>query len=157
MAAETSSLSNNEAGRGFTHIYVADYEDLQSIGNGGQVTIATIPAGGAVELVYVDEVEAFAGTTTLVIDIGTSAGDPDEFINALDVDNMSGPVFNTGELMTQSAGTTTQLGGAFPVSPVASDTAILLEVTDAGIASATAGKLFVGMRILDPRKLANGL
>lgn len=154
MAAETSALTNNEAGRGFTHIYVADYEDLQAIGNGGQATIATIPAGGAVELVYVDEVTAFAGTSSLVIDIGTTSGDPDEFIDALDVDGMSGPVWNTGDLMTQSAGTTTILGGSHPVSGVASDTAILLEVTDAAIASATAGKLFVGMRILDPRSLA---
>ena len=154
MAAETSALTNNEAGRGFTHFYVADYEDLQAIGNGGQKTIATIPAGGAVELVYVDEVTAFAGTTSLVIDIGTTAGDPDEFIDALDVDAMTVPVFNTGDLMVQSAGTTTYLGGALPVKPVASDAAILLEVTDAAIASATAGKLFVGLRILDPRALA---
>ena len=27
-------LSNNEAGRGFTHVYTATYEDLQTIGNG---------------------------------------------------------------------------------------------------------------------------
>ena len=48
-----NELSNNEAGRGFTHIYTATYEDLQTIGNGGQATIATIPAGGAVEMVGV--------------------------------------------------------------------------------------------------------
>jgi len=151
MAVETSKLGSQEKGE-FTHIYVADYEDLQAVGNGGQVTIATIPAGGAVELVYVDEVEAFAGTTSLVIDIGTTGADPDEFIDALDVDAMTVPVFNTGDLMVQSAGTTTYLGGALPVKAVASDTAILLEVTDAAIASATAGKLFVGLRILDPRR-----
>lgn len=86
-----NELSNNEAGRGFTHIYTATYEDLQTIGNGGQATIATIPAGGAVEMVGVYESEAFAGTTSLVIDVGTSSGDPDEFIDALDVDAMSAP------------------------------------------------------------------
>lgn len=145
MAVETSSLSNNEAGRGFTHIYVADYEDLQSIGNGGQLTIATIPAGGAVELAYVDEVEAFAGTSTLVIDVGTTSGDPDEFIDALDVDAMSAPVANTGDAFT---GNQTQ-----PVGLTATDAAVLLEVTDANIANATAGKLFIGLRILDPRNL----
>ena len=48
-----SELSNNEAGRGFTHVYTATYEDLQTIGNDGQKTIATIPAGGAVEMVGV--------------------------------------------------------------------------------------------------------
>ena len=75
-------LSNNEAGRGFTHVYTATYEDLQTIGNGGQLTIATIPAGGAVEMAGVYESVAFAGTTSLVIDVGTSTGDPDEFIDA---------------------------------------------------------------------------
>jgi hypothetical protein len=79
-------LSNNAAGRGFTHVYTATYEDLQTIGNGGQVTIATIPAGGAVELVGVHKSAAFVGTTSLVIDIGTTAGDPDEFIDILDAD-----------------------------------------------------------------------
>ena len=142
-------LSNNAAGRGFTHVYTATYEDLQTIGNGGQVTIATIPAGGAVELVGLYESTAFAGTTSLVIDIGTTAGDPDEFIDALDVDAMTVPVFNTGDLCIKSAATTTFLGGALPVKAVATATPILLEVTDAAIASATAGEIVVGMRILD--------
>ena len=119
-------LSNNEAGRGFTHVYTATYEDLQTIGNGGQATIATIPAGGAVECVGVYESEAFAGTTSLVIDVGTSSGDPDEFIDALDVDAMSAPVFNTGDAFTG--------GQSQPVGGTNSATSVLLEVTDAAIA-----------------------
>ena len=145
-------LTVNESIGDFTHIYTATYEELQTIGNGGQVTIATIPAGGAVELVYVDEVVAFAGTSSLVIDIGTTSADPDEFIDARNVTTMTVPVFNTGDLMVQGAGTTTFLGGSLPVKPVASDTPVILEVTDASIASATAGKLFVGLRILNPRR-----
>ena len=74
-----SELSNNESGRGFTHIYTATFEDLQTIGNGGQKTLATIPAGGAVEMVGVYEAEAFAGTTSLVIDVGTTGGDPTKY------------------------------------------------------------------------------
>jgi hypothetical protein len=141
-------LSNNAAGRGFTHVYTATYEDLQTIGNGGQATIATIPAGGAVELVGVYESTAFAGTTSLVIDVGTTAGDPDEFINALDVDAMTVPVFNTGDQF--DAGTATSVGGLTQaVKAVAADTPVLLEVTDAAIASATAGELVIGIRIVD--------
>ena len=136
-----AELSNNEAGRGFTHVYTATYEDLQAIGNGGQATIATIPAGGAVECVGVYESEAVAGTTTLVIDIGTTAGDPDEFIDALDVDAMTAPVFNTGDAFT---GAQSQ-----PVGGTNSAVSVLLEVTDAAIASATAGKIVVGLRIVD--------
>lgn len=136
-----SELSNNEAGRGFTHVYTATYEDLQTIGNGGQTTIATIPAGGAVEMVGVYESVAFAGTTSLVIDVGTSTGDPDEFIDALDVDAMTAPVFNTGDAFT---GNQSQ-----PVGGTNSDTSIVLEVTDAAIASATAGEIVIGLRIVD--------
>jgi len=136
-----SELSNNEAGRGFTHVYTATYEDLQTIGNGGQATIATIPAGGAIECVGVYESEAFAGTTSLVIDVGTSSGDPDEFIDALDVDAMTAPVFNTGDAFT---GNQSQ-----PVGGTSSATSVLLEVTDAAIASATAGKIVIGLRIVD--------
>ena len=136
-----AELSNNEAGRGFTHVYTATYEDLQAIGNGGQATIATIPAGGAVECVGVYESEAIAGTTSLVIDIGTTAGDPDEFIDALDVDAMTAPVFNTGDAFTDAQ--------SQPVGGTNSEVSVLLEVTDAAIASATAGKIVVGLRIVD--------
>lgn len=136
-----AQLSNNEAGRGFTHVYTATYEDLQTIGNGGQATIATIPAGGAVECVGVYESEAVAGTTSLVIDIGTTSGDPDEFIDALDVDGMSAPVFNTGDAFTDAQ--------SQPVGGTNSAASVLLEVTDAAIASATAGKIVIGLRIVD--------
>jgi hypothetical protein len=134
-------LSNNEAGRGFTHVYTATYEDLQTIGNGGQLTIATIPAGGAVELAGVYESVAFAGTTSLVIDVGTSTGDPDEFIDALDVDAMSAPVFNTGDAFTDNQ--------SQPVGGTNTAASVILEVTDAAIASATAGEIVIGLRIVD--------
>lgn len=136
-----SELSNNEAGRGFTHVYTATYEDLQTIGNGGQLTIATIPAGGAVELAGVYESVAFAGTSSLVIDVGTTAGDPDEFIDALDVDAMTAPVFNTGDAFTG--------GQSQPVGGTNTAASIILEVTDAAIASATAGEIVIGLRIVD--------
>jgi len=136
-----SELSNNEAGRGFTHVYTATYEDLQTIGNGGQLTIATIPAGGAVELAGVYESVAVAGTTSLVIDVGTTAGDPDEFIDALDVDAMTAPVFNTGDAFTG--------GQSQPVGGTNTAASIILEVTDAAIANATAGEIVIGLRIVD--------
>jgi len=136
-----SELSNNEAGRGFTHVYTATYEDLQTIGNGGQLTIATIPAGGAVEPAGVYESVAFAGTTSLVIDVGTTSGDPDEFIDALDVDAMTAPVFNTGDAFTG--------GQSQPVGGTNTAASIILEVTDAAIASATAGEIVIGLRIVD--------
>ena len=138
--------SNNEAHGDFTNVVVLDYKDLIAIGNAGQQTIAVIPAGGSVEIVQVDETVAFVGTTSLVLDIGTTTGDPDEFIDALDVDAMTAPVTNTGDLFTS--------GYSQVVSPVYSDTNVVLEVTDAAIASATAGKVTIGLRILNPRRFS---
>ena len=80
------------------------------------------------------------------MDIGTTTGDPDEFIDALDVDAMTAPVTNTGDLFTS--------GYSQVVSPVYSDTNVVLEVTDAAIASATAGKVTIGLRILNPRRFS---
>jgi hypothetical protein len=132
-----AKLTVNEASSTFTHVYTIDYVDLIALGTAGQVTIATIPAGGAVELVVVDESVAFAGSSTVVIDVGTTSADPDEFIDALDVDAMTVPVINTGDLFTSNY---TQA-----VKPVASATPIILELTDANIATATAGELTIGI------------
>ena len=138
------TIAENEV---FTDVVTFTYEQLQAIGNGGQATIATIPAGGGLTKVVVDQSVAFVGTTSLVIDIGTTGADPDEFIDALDVDAMAAPVCNTGDAFT-AAGTPEFVGAA------ASDTPVLLEVTDAAIASATAGKLTIGLSIVDLRRFA---
>ena len=149
-----SKLTVNEAAFGFTDVIKLTYNDLITIGNGGQKVIATIPAGGGVDLCVVYESVAIAGTTSLVIDVGTTLADPDEFINALDVDAMTAPVANTGDLFVQSAGTTTIAGGALPVKLVQTDTDIVVEVTDAAIASATAGEIVIGLRIVDLGRFA---
>jgi hypothetical protein len=155
MAFVKGKLPNNAQNGDFTHFAVLTYEDLQTIGNGGQATIGEIPAGGGIDLMGVYESTAVAGTTTLVIDIGTTAGDPDEFIDALDVDAMTAPVYNTGDSFVQAAGTTTIAGGSLPVGLTASDADILLEVTDANIASATAGEIVVAWRVVDLARFAN--
>lgn len=149
-----SKLTVNEAAFGFTDVIKLTYNDLITIGNGGQKVIATIPAGGGVALCVVYESVAIAGTTSLVIDVGTTLADPDEFINALDVDAMTAPVANTGDLFVQAAGTTTIAGGVLPVKLVQTDTDIVVEVTDAAIASATAGEIVIGLRIVDLGRFA---
>ena len=149
-----SKLTVNEAAYGFTDVIKLTYNDLITIGNGGQKVIAKIPAGGGVDRCVVYESVAVAGTSTLVIDVGTTLADPDEFIDALDVDAMSAPVANTGDLMVKSAATTTFLGGALPVKLVQADTDIVVEVTDANIATATAGEIVIGLRIVDLGRFA---
>jgi len=150
-----AKLTNNERAP-YTDVIVLDATDLVAIGNGGQKVIASIPAGGAVELCCVINTVDIVGSTSLVIDVGTTLADPDEFIDALDVDAMTVglPTFNTGDLMLQSATTTTTLAGVAPAKPVSADTDIVIEITDAAVASITAGQIVIGLRILDLAKFA---
>ena len=148
-------LTNNEKSP-FTDIVKLTYKDLIAIGTGGTKIIGNLPVGAAMELVGVINTVDIVGSSSLVIDIGTTIADPDEFINALDVDGMTVglPTYNTGDLMLQSATTTTTLGGVSPVKPVSAATPIYIKVTDAAIASITAGEILIGMRILDLGKFA---
>jgi len=147
-----AKVAVNELGV-FTDVVKLDFNDLIAIGNGGTRVIAKIPAHGAVELVGVANTVDIAGSSSLVIDVGTTLADPDEFINALDVDAMTGPAFNTGDQYT--AGTTVSTTGlSQAVKPVASETEVYIKVTDSAIASLTAGEIVIGLRIIDLAKFA---
>jgi hypothetical protein len=148
-------LVNNERSP-YTDVVKITVDDLKAIGTGGTRRIATIPAGGAVELCTVIETVAVAGSTSLVIDIGTTIADPEEFINALDVDAMTTglPTFNTGTSFVQTAGNTTIKGGVLPVGAASAATPVYIKVTDATVASITAGEIMIGFRILDLTKFA---
>ena len=142
-------LTVNEAASGFTHIVSVEFSDLVAQGTGVSKAIAVLPAGSAVELVGIHKAIAAAGSTSVVLDVGTTSATPTEFIASLDADAMTVPVYNTGTLFVQSAGTTTIEGGSLPVKPVAADTTVYLKVTDAALASLTAGRWVIGMRVLN--------
>jgi len=137
----------------FTDYVRLDYNDLIAIGNGGTRVIAQIPAHGAVELVGVANTVDIAGSSSLVIDVGTTLADPDEFINALDVDAMTVPVFNNGDQFTLGTATNTS-GLTQAVKQSASAVDIYIKVTDAAIASLTAGEIVIGLRIIDLAKFS---
>lgn len=147
-------LVNNERSP-YTDVVKITADDLKAIGNGGTRRIATIPAGGAVELVTVTNTVDIAGSSSLVIDVGTTLADPDEFINALDVDAMTVglPTVNTGDQFT--AGTAVSSSGlSQAVAAASTATPIYIKVTDAAVASITAGEIMIGFRILDLTKFA---
>ena len=130
----------------FDVIAVFDYQAIaDNATSSNQVTIGEIPAGGAVAYVGVYESVALAGASDITLDVGTTTGDPDEFIDALDVDAMSAPVFNTGDLMVQAAGTTTFLGGLLPVGATNTATDIVCE-WNGTVASLTAGEVVIGIK-----------
>ena len=145
-------LTVNEAGTsGYTHVISLSFDDLAKIKLGtdpfngetldtaGQLPIATIPAGGAVELAGVFESTALAGASDITLDVGTTGGDPDEFIDNLDVDGMSAPVFNSGQSFT---------GNQSQAVPFQAETSVLAEVNGT-TASLTAGNIVIGLRIID--------
>ena len=119
-------LTVNESASGFTHIVSVEFSDLVAQGTGVSKAIAVLPAGSAIELVGIHKATAAAGSTSVVLDVGTTSATPTEFIASLDADAMTVPVYNTGTLFVQSAGTTTIEGGALPVKPVSADTTVYL-------------------------------
>lgn len=140
----------NEAVGDFTHIIKLTADELKAIGTGNSKTIFTMPAGSAVDLVGVMNTIDIVGSSSLVVDVGIS-GAATAFINNWDVDaaTVNLPVFNTGTDFVQTAGNTTIRGGALPVRAVATATPILLRVTDASLASITAGEIEVGIRLIN--------
>jgi hypothetical protein len=143
-------LTNNERSP-YTDVIRLTAADLIAIGNGGTRQIATIPAGGAVSLCAVIETVAITVSTTTVVNIGTTLADPDEFIDALNVTTSTTglPTFNTGDVFVQVAGTTTVSGGFLPKAAASASTPVYIKVTDAAIASITAGEIIIGLQILD--------
>ena len=148
-------LTNNENG-GFTDVIKLTAAEIIAIGNGGTKQIGSLPIGAAIELCGVINTVDIAGSTSLEIDIGTTIADPNEFIEALDVDGMTVglPTYNTGVSFVQTAGNTTIEGGSKPVKPVSAVTPIYIRITDAAVADITAGEILIGMRILDLRRFA---
>ena len=140
---------NESAGTLINYVAKLSFTDLIAIGNGGQQNLFKLPAGSGVLSCVVWEKTAIAGSTSLVIDVGTTLADPDEFIDALDVDAMTAPVANTGDAFVQAAGTTTIAGGVLPVKMVATATPVVIEVNDAAIASITAGEIVIALQVID--------
>ena len=105
------------------------------------------------DVAMVFEAEALTGATDITLNVGTTLSDPDEFIDALDVDAMSAPVANTGESFVQSAGNTTIAGGSLPVGLTQSD-ALVYYKFGGTTGDLTAGKVVIGLRTFDLGRFA---
>jgi hypothetical protein len=146
--SQSYKLVNNESALQ-TYVYVADFEHIKNNATvSKQVTIGTIPAGGAVSFAYAYEESALVGASDITLDVGTSAADPDEFIDAWDADAGT-PACNTGDACVQVAGNSTYLAGWKPVGISATATPILAE-WNGTVASLTAGKVIVVVGVINP-------
>jgi hypothetical protein len=140
-------LTIQEGFNGFTDIYKLTAADITAIGTGGQRTIALLPPGGVVTGCGVFELVTSAGTSTdLTLDVGTTTADPDEYIDALDLDGLTKAAFNTGDVLINSA-------AGYAINNTASAVPIVLEVNFTG--TVTAGEWYIGVKILDLGLLAS--
>lgn len=152
-------LTNNERG-GFTDAIRLTAADLAAIAAGsGTRTIATIPAGGAVELVGLVTSAGFSAAPNGNLSVGTSATAA-RYISAAAAAQSAGAAgrYNTGSGFT--AGTAvTGSGLSQAIDFVAADTPIILTVnagSSTGAYSAmTSGEIVVAIRILDPVRFNN--
>jgi hypothetical protein len=143
-----SKLVNNESVEE-TYVYVADFEHIAAnTGASAQVTIGKIPAGGAVKQVVVHEAVALAGASDITLDVGKTPGDPDEYIDALDIDAMTVPVYNTGDAFASSNSAGVEL-----VGESATDVDIVAE-WNGTTGDLTAGKVVVAITVVNLGKFA---
>lgn len=146
-------LTINERGP-YTDVIKLNYTQLNQIVSGidpysgetlstaGQLVIANKPTYGGVYLATVAETETLAGATDITFDIGTTAADPDEYIDALDVDAMTAPVSNTGDAFND--GTTDGVINVVDQTNAAED--IILEVNGT-TGNLTAGEVLIGLGV----------
>ena len=140
-------VANNELFNGFTDIHKLTAADITTIGTGNQRTIAIVPPGGVVTGCCVFEVSDFAGTSSnLTLDVGVTAGDPDDFIDVADLDGLTKAVFNTGDVLINS-------GTGWYVNNTASAVPVLIEPNFTG--TVTGGEWYIGIKILDLGLLAS--
>lgn len=144
-----AKLTNNES-RGFTHATTFTADDLIALGTGNQSTLIDIPPGGVITQCGLVITTAVTGTSSdITIDVGTTGADPDEAINAFDLDTVTKAAFNTGDVLINTA-------AGYMINNTTSDVPLLMEVngtlTAAGLAT---GEIIIAFTLLDAAPLVS--
>ena len=140
-------VAQQERFNGFTDIYKLTAAEITSLGTGAQKTIAVLPPGGVVTGAAVFEQVTSAGTSTdLLLDVGTTIADPNEYIDSLDLDGLTKAAFNTGSVLVNTA-------AGYAINNTASPVNIIIETNFTG--TVTAGEWLIALTILDPGVLAS--
>jgi hypothetical protein len=130
---QAAKTINNELATGYTHWFRVTAAEAVTKTAGGQFTIGSVPPGGVVDACTVLEIVNATGTSTdVTLDVGTTGADPDEFIDALDIDGLTKAAHNTGDALITT-------GANYYVNNTASAVPILAEfngtLTTAGLAT----------------------
>ena len=153
-----AKVSNNEKCP-YTDIIRLSHSDI--IANtvalqAGTYQIATIPAGGCIDLVTIARPQGFTATSSLTLSIGTSAT-PTELMLAGAIGGSSAiaPLNNTGTLFAGTAATTTYKGGALPVNATATPVPVYAKTSAALTSGETTGVVVIGLKIIDTAQYLN--
>lgn len=141
-------LTTQERG-GYTDAIRLTAADLAAIAAGGGTrTIATIPAGGAIELVSLSTSGSFSASPTGAVSVGIS-GTAAKYIASAAPNQLvaSAGRFNTGSGFTG--------GATAAIDPVTADTAVILTAAAGNYSAQTSGEIVVALRILDPVRFNN--
>jgi len=144
-----AKLTNNEVPNGFTNYATITAAEAVEKTAGEQFTIGSVPPGGIVTGCAVFEKVAFTGTSTdVTLDIGVTGADPDDFIDALDIDGLTKAAYNTGDVLVNTA-------AGYYINNTASAVPVLAEfngtLTAAGAAT---GEWIIALKILNPGEIA---
>jgi len=125
----------------------------------GTFQIATIPAGGAIELVTIARPQNFTATSTLTLSVGTTSGTPTELMAAGTIGQGAGaiaPLSNTGSVFALAPGASysqatasTVKGGSLPVNATATAVPVYAKTSAALTSGETTGVVVIGLRIID--------
>ena len=104
-----AKLTVNESASGYNHKLAFDYVDLNAtgflanLGAAGQRIVGSMAPGDIIDLATIYQVVDPAGATDLVLDFGNQTNDPDEIIDAADLDGLTKVVYNTGDEFVTNA------------------------------------------------------
>ena len=143
-------LINNERSP-FTDVIILTAADLAAIGGSTKV-IAKIPSGGAIEFVAVATGETFATAGSAVAATGAiSIGDG---TTAALFSASAVPPATVGTIPQYNSGSGFTGAGTKPVGIVAGGSNVVLTVAAGNYSALDAGKIVIGLRIIDPVQFA---
>jgi len=150
-------VTNNELGSAFTDYIRFDYNDLNATGflstltAANQRVVGSMAPGDYIDLAMLYQVTDPAGATDLTIDFGTTGSDPDELLDAGDVDGATQVLINTGDALKQSTtGATLPIVGY--VNDATSAKSLIMEFNGTH-SSLTAGEWILAWRQIRPALL----
>jgi len=145
-------ITNNENGA-FTHVIRMGYEEIRRIGADNPVTIATIPNGGAIELIGIITSKPFQQAGSINASIYVD-GTPSVIALQGEDTNSS---WNNSELFFEIViDSNDEEVEVYNAQPKVGLSNVTLQFTNSSVnvANITQGEIIIALRILDPLKYA---